>query len=72
MNNDNIDIEWRRLNMINIDNEFDLDFDKDLDSKVNTTNPIKPKTMHNVKLNDWLTMNDDNIDIEWRRLNMIN
>merc|ERR1711954_607890 len=72
MNNDNIDIEWRRLNMINIDNEFDLDLDKDHDSKLNTTNPTKPKTMHNVKLNDWFTMNNDNIDIGWRRLNMIN
>merc|ERR1712081_63283 len=72
MNNDNIDIEWRRLNMINIDNEFDLDLDKDHDSKPNTTNPTKPKTMHNVKLNDWFTMNNDNIDIEWRQLNMIN
>merc|ERR1711954_499044 len=42
------------------------------DSKVNTTNPIKSKTMHNVKINDWFTMNNDNIDIEWRQLNMIN
>ena len=58
--------------MINIDNDFDLDFEKDPDNKPNTTDQIKPKTMHNVKLNDWFTMNNDNIDIEWRRLNMIN
>ena len=28
--------------------------------------------MHIVKINDWFIMNNDNIDIEWRQLNMIN
>ena len=48
--------------MINLDN----DFDKDLDDNIDITNLIKPKTMHNVKINDWFTMNNGNIDNEWR------
>ena len=31
----------------------------------------KTKRMLNVKINDWFVMNDNNVDIEWRCLNMI-
>merc|ERR1712081_97561 len=33
---------------------------------------MKPKPMHIVKINDWFTMSNDNLSIEWRQLNMIN
>merc|ERR1711954_638667 len=70
MNNDNINIEWRRLNMINLDNDFD--HKGNAETNLDTTDQLKTKTLHTVKLNDWYTMNNDNISIEWRRLNMIN
>merc|ERR1711954_8020 len=70
MNNDNINIEWRRLNMINLDN--DLDHKGNAETNLDTTDRLKTKTLHTVKLNDWYTMNNDNISIEWRQLNMIN
>ena len=43
--------------------------------KVSNTDEIHvkgPRPMHNVKINDWFTMDNDNVEIEWRRLNMIN
>ena len=31
----------------------------------------KTKIMHNVKINDWFVIDNNNVDIEWRRFNMI-
>ena len=69
LNNDNINIEWRRLCNINLEPDLEQ---HDLYNLQHGLDLIKPKTMHNVKINDWFTMNNDNIDIEWRHLNMIN
>merc|ERR1711954_456337 len=70
MNNDNMENEWRPLCSIDLD--FDLKHHIDLNETQHDSDLMKPKTMHNVKINDWFTMNNDNNDIEWRRLNMIN
>merc|ERR1711954_554075 len=70
LNNDNMDYEWRQLCSIDLD--LDLKHHIDLNETQHVSNLTKPKTMHNVKINDWFTMNNDNIDIEWRHLNMIN
>ena len=83
INNDNIDIKWRCLNMINLDMK-----DEDIAMKHAMPNnstydddsePMhceialkKSKLMHNVRIYDWFVMNSDNIDFEWRCLNMIN
>ena len=62
LNNDNMDNEWRRLCSIDLD--LDLKHHIDLNKTQHGSDLIKPKTMHNVKINDWFTMNNDNIDIE--------
>ena len=54
LNNDNMDYEWMQLCRIDLDHDFDLDPEQH----------TKPKPMHNVKINDWFTMNNNNIDIE--------
>ena len=59
---DNIDYEWRQLCCIDLDP--DLKHDIDLNETLHGPDLAKPKTMHIVKINDWFTMNNDNIDIE--------
>merc|ERR1712081_6027 len=58
--------------MGSIDLDPDLKHHIDLNETQHGPDLAKPKTLHIVKINDWFTMNNDNIDIEWRRLNMIN
>merc|ERR1711954_46929 len=70
LNSDNMDVEWRQLCSIDLD--LDLKHHIDLTETQHGSDLTKPKTMHIVKINDWFTMNNDNIDIEWIRLNMIN
>ena len=64
LNNDPMENEWRRLCKIDLDP--DLKHHIDLNETQHGSDSIKPKNMHNVKIIDWFTMNDDKIDIELR------
>ena len=77
MNENNVDIEWRCLNMIKLHDDDDIykptmDLDN-IDMNIdNMDRPCKSemKLKHKVKINDWFEMDNKNDDTEWKHLNM--
>ena len=72
MSNDNMDMEWKCLIMINLDIGNHSTDDDESESQHHEDALKRIKLMPDARISDWLIMDNDNMDMEWKCLNRIN